>query len=103
MARDCMLDKGYLKISVNRNNGVERKNKYFKHEFLKPYKDNSLSGMVTVLIDQLLPLKEKRYIITTESSASSKLRHLTNINQDFLEKIKFIYLKIKKAILSRVV
>ena len=49
-----------LEIAVNTNNGVERKSKNFKHEFLKPYKDNSLSGMVTVLVEQFLPAKEKR-------------------------------------------
>ena len=47
-------------VSVNTNNGVERKNRDFKHEFLKPYKDNSLSGMVTVLTEQFLPAKESR-------------------------------------------
>ena len=44
--------------TVNTNNGVERKNKDFKYEFLKPYKDNSLSGIVTVRIEQFLPAKE---------------------------------------------
>ena len=70
---------------------------------MKPYKDNSLSGVVTVLIDQFLPAKEKRYEVTTELSPSGKLRHLANINEYFLDKIKFIYLKIKKVILSRAV
>ena len=53
--------------------------------------------MVTVLIDQFLPAKEKRYVVTTELYPSGKLRHLANINQHFLDKIKFIYLKIKKG------
>ena len=52
--------------------------------------------MVKVLIDQFLPAKEKRYIVTTELSASGKLAHLAYINQLFLDKIKFIYLKTKK-------
>ena len=51
---------GLIEVSVNTNNCVKRKNKDFKHEFLKPYKDNSLSGMVTVLIEQFLPAKENR-------------------------------------------
>ena len=51
---------GLIEVSVNANNGVERKNKDFKHKFLKPYKDNSLSGMATVLIEQFLPAKENR-------------------------------------------
>ena len=53
---------GLLEIVVNTNNGVERKNKDFKHEFLKPYKDNSLSGVVTVLVQQLMPVKGKSKI-----------------------------------------
>ena len=88
---------------MNINNGVERKNKDFKHEFLKPYKDISLSGMVTVLTDQFRPAKEKRCIVTTEFSASDKFRHLANINQHFPDKIKFIYLKTKKVLMPRVV
>ena len=56
----CGFWQGLLEIVVNTNNGVERKNKDFKHEFLKPYKDNSLSGMVTVLVEQFLPANEKR-------------------------------------------
>ena len=42
---------GLLEIVVNANNGVERKNREFKYEFLKQYKDNTLSGMVTVLVE----------------------------------------------------
>ena len=90
-------------IKVHTNNGVERKNKTFKHEFLKLYKDNSLNRMVKLFIDQFHPAKEKRYTITTELSASHKWRHLTNINQHFLHKIKIHIFKIKTAILSRVV
>ena len=91
------LRKGLVEVSVNTNNGVERKNKDFKHGFLKAYKDNSLIGMVTVLIDQFLPAKEMRYIRTTELSASSKLRHFANVSQHLLDKIEVIYLKTKKG------
>ena len=38
-------------MSVHTNKGVERKNK-----------DKSLSGMITVLIEQFLPDKEKRLV-----------------------------------------
>ena len=47
-------------VMVNANNGVERQNKDLKHEYLKQYKDNSLSGMITVLIEQFLPDKFRR-------------------------------------------
>ena len=50
-----------LEVSVNTNNGVERKNRDFKHEFLKQFKEKSLSGMLTVLIDQFLSETYNRY------------------------------------------
>ena len=49
-----------MEILVNTNNGVERKNRDFKYEHLSQYKYKSLSGMVTVLIEQFLPDKQKR-------------------------------------------
>ena len=47
---------------IHTNNGVERKNKDFKHQYLAQFKDKSLSGMITVLIEQFLPDKEKRLV-----------------------------------------
>ena len=46
---------GLLEIIVNTNNGVERKNRKFKYDFLKQYKDNTLNGMATVLVEQIMP------------------------------------------------
>ena len=46
---------------MNTNNGVERKNRDFKYEFLKQFKDKSLGGMLTVLIDQVLSEAYNRY------------------------------------------
>ena len=51
---------GLMEIVVDTNNGVERQNKDFKYEYLKQFKDNTLSGMLTVLIEQFLPDKYKR-------------------------------------------
>ena len=36
-------------LIVNTNNGVEWQNKDLKHEYLKQYKDNGLSGIMTYL------------------------------------------------------
>ena len=44
-----------LEIVVLTNNGVEQKNRDFKYEYLRQYKDNSVSGMATVLVEQYLP------------------------------------------------
>ena len=52
---------GLMEIVVNTNNGVERQNKDLKHEYLKDYRDNSLSGMITVLVERFLPEKFRRY------------------------------------------
>ena len=51
---------GLMEIIVNTNNGVGKQNKDLKHEYLKQYKDNSLSGMITVLIEQFLLDKFRR-------------------------------------------
>ena len=49
-------------MSVHTNNGVERKNKDFNHQYLAQFKDKSLSGMITVPTEQFLPDKEKRLV-----------------------------------------
>ena len=49
-----------MEIVVDTNNGVERQNKDFKYEYLKQFKDNTLSGMLTVMIEQFLPDKYKK-------------------------------------------
>ena len=46
---------GLLKIAVSTNDEVQRNNREFKYDFLKQYKDNTLSGMVTVLVEQSIP------------------------------------------------
>ena len=49
-----------MEIVVDMNNGVERQNKDFKYEYLKQFKDNTLRGMLTVLIEQFFPDKYQR-------------------------------------------
>ena len=44
-----------IEIVVHTNNGVERKNWDCRYEYLRQYKDNSVSGMATVLVEQCLP------------------------------------------------
>ena len=48
-----------MEIVVDTNNEVERQNKNFKYEYSKQLKDNTLSGMFTVLIEQFVPGKYK--------------------------------------------
>ena len=52
-----------METVVGRNNGVERQNKNFKDEYLKKFRDGTLSGsmlIVLVLIEQFLPDKYKK-------------------------------------------
>ena len=39
-------------IRVNTNNGVERQNRTLKYDYLQPYRDTSLSGVMTVLVEK---------------------------------------------------
>ena len=55
-------------MRVNTNNGVERQNKLFKYSYLKikkkSHKNNSLSVMLTVLIEDFLPDNYSRLVDT---------------------------------------
>ncbi|XP_065658459.1 uncharacterized protein LOC136082971 [Hydra vulgaris] len=53
---------GLLEVAVNTNNGVESKNKEFKYGYLSKFHDKSLSGMITVLVEQFLPDKYNSYV-----------------------------------------
>ncbi len=42
-------------VKVNTNNGLKRQNRTLKHDFLQPYRDSSLTGLTTVIVEQYLP------------------------------------------------
>jgi hypothetical protein len=42
-------------VLVNTNNGLERQNKIFKYSFLEKRKDNTLSAMITALVNEYIP------------------------------------------------
>ncbi|XP_046856788.1 uncharacterized protein LOC124450228 [Xenia sp. Carnegie-2017] len=54
--------KDRLLTVINTNNGVERQNKAFKHEYLDGYKSSTLSVMLTVLIEDFLPDLYFKYV-----------------------------------------
>ena len=47
-------------MKVNTTNGVERKNRTYKHQFLADNRDKTLSGVITVLVTQFLPNEYRR-------------------------------------------
>lgn len=46
--------------TINTNNGVERQNKAFKYDYLEGHKHPTLSGMLTILVEEFLPDKYVR-------------------------------------------
>ena len=59
-----------MEIVVDTNNGVERKNRDFKYEFLKKFLDYSLSGMINVLVTVYGPESYARYVQSNIKSSS---------------------------------
>ena len=49
-----------LLVNSNTNNGVERQNNTLKHSYLQQHKTNSLTGMLTVVVEDFLPDKYER-------------------------------------------
>ncbi|XP_066929672.1 uncharacterized protein [Clytia hemisphaerica] len=60
-----------IEVAVNTNNGTETQNKTFKHKYLKAYRDKSLSGMMTVLVEQFLPQKYRGYLNKNKECSST--------------------------------
>ena len=48
-----------------RMNGVERQNNTLKHSYLHQHKTNSLTGMLTVAVEDILPENRKGNIISS--------------------------------------
>ena len=47
-------------VSVNTNNGIERLNESFKYQYLNDRNKSSLSGMIAMLVEDILPEKYQR-------------------------------------------
>ena len=42
-------------VNCNTNNGIERQNESFKYSFLERRKTNSLTTMLTILVEEFFP------------------------------------------------
>lgn len=58
----CFSKKDFLLI-INTNNGVESQNKILKHSYLIHNSDNTLLGMLRVVINKYLPDSLRKYCI----------------------------------------
>ena len=47
-------------VNINTNNGVERQNETFKHTYLKKHHGSSLTGMLSILIEEYFPNQYER-------------------------------------------
>ena len=52
-----------LLVNCNTNNGVERQNESFKYSYLQRHKNSSVTGMLSILIEEFLLDKYERYLI----------------------------------------
>lgn len=50
-----------LLVNCNTNNGTERQNESFKYSYLRRHTGSSLTGMLTVLVEDFLVDKYDRY------------------------------------------
>ena len=60
-----------LLVNLNTNNGFERQNKSFKYSYLQRFKNSSLAGMVTILIEGFFVDKFKRLVYNLNNQASN--------------------------------
>ena len=54
---------GLIDKNCNTSNGVERQNESFKYQYLQKHSSSSLTGMLTILIEDFLVDKLERYIV----------------------------------------
>ena len=78
---------GILEVTVNTNNGVERKNKDFKYEFLSQHRNNALSGMVAVVVEQFLLEIYSRYLVL----ATFEMYFFSNYNKKWVCMTLYFY------------
>ena len=53
---------GRLLVNFNTNNGVERQNESFKYSYLQRHKNSSITGMLTILMEEVLLDKYEKYL-----------------------------------------
>jgi hypothetical protein len=56
------LLKAEVSAFFHTNNGVERQNKDFKSSFLSVHRNKTLSGMLTSLVEEFLPLLIEEFL-----------------------------------------
>ena len=51
----------WLTLVVNTNNGVEAQNKVFKYEYLAPYKEKTVTGLMNCLVHEFFEDNYRKY------------------------------------------
>ncbi|XP_014679414.1 PREDICTED: uncharacterized protein LOC106819281 [Priapulus caudatus] len=81
-----------LLVSINTNNGIERQNGVFKHEYLQKHGRRTLSGMVEILVTEFLPDQYQRYVYANRRASSTYRKYNDNVP---------VYLRNRPAFLIR--
>ncbi|XP_014666802.1 PREDICTED: uncharacterized protein LOC106808554 isoform X2 [Priapulus caudatus] len=81
-----------LLISGHTNNGIERQNGVFKHEYLQTHSRRTLSGMVEVLVKEFLPDQYQGYVYANRRASSTRRKYNVNVP---------VYLRNRPAFLIR--
>ena len=55
-----VLRKERFMVNINTSNGAERQNETFKHTYLKKHHGSSLTGMLSILIEEYFPEQYER-------------------------------------------
>jgi len=90
-----------LLVNCNTNNGTERQNESFKYSFLEKRKSHSLTGMLTILIEEFLPSNYERYCDENLKCNSWYRAYASNVPEYLRNKprdlVKHCMLKIEEA------
>ena len=66
-------------FKCNTNNGTERINEVLKHNYLKKYKQSTLSQLMTILIEQFIPERYEQYVELNIAYTSGSKAYDSNI------------------------
>ena len=81
-----------LLVNCNTNNGVERENNTFKHSYLHWHKTNSLTGMLTVVVEDFLTDKYEKYTVVTVCVILIIFKESCNEKKGFILERNFLWL-----------
>ncbi|XP_065679788.1 uncharacterized protein LOC136094113 [Hydra vulgaris] len=87
-----------LLVNCNTNNGVERQHNTLKHKYLLNHRNSSLSGMLSVVIDDFLSDKYESYIDNNRLMSSKYMSYSDDIDDWMIDRPR---LMVKHCLLKK--